>query len=145
MHRVRRTRAIGLAGAIALVAFLGFAAAGTVPALAVVPWLLAFSLVFTVAQMIHAPASRALLASIAPPAAQGRAIATYELSWGMAAAASPATFGILFGIAPAIPWLAMVVAMVVAVLLLAFVEPGIAPDRYIPARCALGASAVPSS
>jgi MFS family permease len=129
---VRRTRTMGIAVAIWIVACLGYAAGGLVPPGTIVPWLLLTGIVLTLAQMLYTPASRALAAGIAPPGAQGRAIATYELSWGIAAAASPALFGVTYGLAPTLPWLAMCCLLLAAMGRLRVVRRGIPEWRDRP-------------
>jgi MFS family permease len=125
MSRVRRTRTMGIAGAIWILACLGCATGVLIPAALVVPYLFLAGITFTVAQLFYAPASRSLAAGLGPPEARGRYIATYELSWGLAAAASPAAFGGAYALAPFAPWLVMVVALAVAVSMLLIAESGI--------------------
>lgn len=132
MSGVRRTRTMGLAGAIWIVAYLAFAAGVLIPRPLVVPYLFIAAVTFTIAQLFYTPASRALAAGMGPPQGRGRYIATYELSWGLAAAISPATFGIVYGLAPAAPWFVMAVGVAVAVLLLLTAEPGIPPWQNHP-------------
>ncbi len=125
MSHVRRTRTMGLAGAIWILACLGFAAGVLIPSALVVPYLFVAGITFTVAQLFYAPASRALAAGIGPPEAQGRYIATYELSWGLAATITPAAFGVTYALAPFAPWLVMVGVLAAAVSMLLVAEPGI--------------------
>jgi MFS family permease len=125
MQGVRRTRTMVIAGAIWIVACLGYAAGVLAPPGMIVPYLLLTGIVMTLAQLLYAPASRALVAEISPSGAQGRAIATYELSWGVAAAASPALFGAMYGLAPNAPWLAMACLLAVASCVLLVAERGI--------------------
>ncbi|MDQ3656685.1 MAG: MFS transporter, partial [Chloroflexota bacterium] len=132
MSGVRRTRTMGLAGAIWIVAYLGFAAGGLIPRPLIVPYLFIVAITFTIAQLFYMPASRALAAGMGPTEARGRYIATYELSWGLAAAISPAMFGIVYGLAPHAPWLVMAVGVAVAVCLLRIAEPGIPPWQNRP-------------
>jgi MFS family permease len=128
MGGVRRTRTMTLAGAIWIVANLGFAAALLAPEPLVVPLLFLAAATYTVATLYYTPASRALAAGLGPPEARGRSIATWELSWGIAAAAGPATFGIMYAWAPVAPWLAMAGMLVAAMVILLIAE------RSIPLR-----------
>jgi len=132
LRGVRRTRTMVFAGAIWTIAALGFAAAMLAPSGLVVPWLLLAAATYTVATLFYTPASRALAAGLGPPEARGRYIATWELSWGIAAAASPATFGVLYAWVPAAPWLAMAVALLAAIAILRIAERNIPMHRNLP-------------
>lgn len=134
MRGVRRTRSIAVASAIWVVATLAFAAGIFVPVAAIIPYLLLASLVFTAAQWFYGPASRALAAGLGPPAARGRYIATFELSWGVAAAITPAMFGLLYGWAPVAPWLAMAVLVLFAIGLVLLAEPHVSLADNVPLR-----------
>ncbi len=134
MRNVRRTRSILVASAIWLVATLAFAAGIFVPGAVIVFYLLLACLVFTAAQWFYGPASRALAAGIGPAAARGRYIATFELSWGVAAAITPAMFGLLYGWTPVAPWLVMAMLVVLAGGLVLLAEPGIPLTDNRPVR-----------
>lgn len=134
MRGTRRSRIIMLSSGIWLMAALGYAGAVLISAAVLVPYLIVVAVVFSAAQWFHGPASRALAAGMGPAAARGRYIASFELSWGMAAAATPVVFGLLYGVAPVAPWLAMVGFIVLGAGLVRLAEPGIAPGRNTPAR-----------
>lgn len=119
---IGRIRVMQFAGGLRIVACLLFAAAVLVPGAAVVPWLLQGAGCFTFAQMLYGPTARALAASQGPPELQGRYVATYEFSWGLAAAVSPALFGISYGASVVVPWLLMGALAAVAMLVLRSVE-----------------------
>lgn len=132
---IRRTRVMQFAGCVWVVACLLFAGAGVLPGLVLVPWLILSVALFTLAQLLYVPTAQSLAASLGPPALQGRYVATYELSWGLARAMSPALFGITFDLFPAAPWLAMVaVVCVMVVLRSAEVRMPGAGDRTIRAE-----------
>ncbi|MBA3379008.1 MAG: MFS transporter [Chloroflexia bacterium] len=132
MRGVRRTRTMTLAGAIWIVAALGFAAAMLIPSRVIVPWLFLAAGTYTVATLFYTPASRALAAGLGPLEARGRYIAVYELSWGIAAAVSPAAFGVMYAWAPSAPWLAMAIALAAAVAILLVAERGIPLRHNLP-------------
>lgn len=112
MQPFRRTSAMTIAGFLWVAACLLFASGVVLPAGVAVPHLIIAAMTFTTAQMFYGPPARALAASIGPEALRGRYIATYELSWGLAAAIVPAFFGVTYDVGPATPWL--VASMLVA-------------------------------
>lgn len=132
VRTVTRTRTMAAGCAVLVGAMLGFALAVRIPELWVVPWLVIAAATFTVATLFYTPSARALAAGLGPPPARGRYIATYELSWGIAAAASPAAFGLLYGWVPFAPWLAMALAAALAVAILLVAERGIPLCHNLP-------------
>ncbi|MCI2237410.1 hypothetical protein MO973_05885 [Paenibacillus sp. TRM 82003] len=106
LPRYRRTRVLALAAvlwtawALAL-AVLGPGGAGVAVALAAV------TLLFTAAELLHAPASTALAAATAPPHARGRYLASFQYSFALASIAAPAFFTSLFAVGTAAPWLVL--------------------------------------
>lgn len=79
------------------------------------------TLLFTLAEVIHAPVSMALAASAAPAEFRGRYLATYQYSFTVAGIVAPAFFTTLFELHRSMPWLALGVinaASIGAVLLL---------------------------
>ncbi|MEU7934008.1 MFS transporter [Micromonospora echinofusca] len=107
LPRHRRTRAVALAAALWTVwgvamATLGPGRLGVVAAL-----LVAATLLFTVAEVVHAPASAALAAAAAPVAARGRYLAAFQYSFALASMVAPAFFGTLYEVGTAGPWLAL--------------------------------------
>jgi MFS family permease len=73
----------------------------------VIPVLLGGALLYTAAELLHAPISGALAASVAPPAARGRYLATFQYSFAIASIIAPAFFATLYEIHTAIPWLVL--------------------------------------
>jgi len=69
--------------------------------------LIAATLMFTLAEVIHAPASMALAADGAPPRARGRYLAGFQYSFVFAEIIAPVFFTNLFGVGHAIPFLAL--------------------------------------
>ncbi|MFG3704446.1 MFS transporter [Micromonospora sp. NPDC047670] len=107
LPRHRRTRAITLAAALwtawgLAMATVGPGRLGTVAAL-----LATATLLFTVAEVVHAPASAALAAAAAPVAARGRYLAAFQYSFALASLVAPAFFAILYEVDSAAPWLAL--------------------------------------
>lgn len=121
----RRTRVMLGAGCIWVLACVLYAAAAAIPAIAVVPWLFVAAAVFTVAQLLYIPTARALAAGMGPEALQGRYIAAYEFSWGLAAALGPLLFGVAFDLFPPAPWLVMTGLVLIAIAILRSAAPGI--------------------
>jgi MFS family permease len=119
---IRRTRVMQFAGGVWVAACLLFAGAGLLPDLVLVPYVILSVALFTFAQLLYVPTAQSLAASVGPPALQGRYVATYELSWGLARAMSPALFGITFDLTPAAPWLAMSVIVLCAMVVLRSAE-----------------------
>lgn len=134
LQHMRRTRAMLLAGVMFVAAAIGLAGAVLLQTSMLVPYLVLVLVVFSAAQWCHGPGSRALAAGMAPAAGRGRYIASFELSWGLAAAATPVTFGALYGKAAALPWLAMAGFMLVAMLLVRVAEPTIPLAQNRPQR-----------
>ncbi|MEV0878556.1 MFS transporter [Micromonospora echinofusca] len=147
LPRHRRTRAVALAAALWTVwgvamATLGPGRLGVVAAL-----LVAATLLFTVAEVVHAPASAALAAAAAPVAARGRYLAAFQYSFALASMVAPAFFGTLYEVGTAAPWLTLALLNalgVVGVLLLERRLPPAAlrdPPRAAGERPRAGANA----
>ena len=73
----------------------------------VLPVLVGGTLLFTVAELVHAPVSMGLAAAAAPPAARGRYLATFQYSFTVSSIIAPAFFATLFELRPAAPWIAL--------------------------------------
>lgn len=114
LERVRRTRALGLAGLLWCAWSLLTAAALAVPRAFVAVYLLAITVVQTVAEMIHQPSSNGLATAASPPAARGRYLAVFQLSWNTANLVAPAFFTLLFTRNPIAPWVVIAVAALFA-------------------------------
>jgi MFS family permease len=104
---VRRTRSIAGAavlwvlwcGMLAVVGVTGGATATVVLVLG--------TLLFTVAEAVHAPISTAAAAAAAPAAARGRYLATFQYSFAAASVIAPAFFGGLYAVGHALPFLVL--------------------------------------
>ncbi len=73
--------------------------------------------------VLYAPTLTALAAACAPERLRGRYLANYEFSWGVSAALAPALFTLLYARSPALPWLVVGVLVLLAVVLVAWLEP----------------------
>lgn len=127
----QRTRIMLGAGLLWIVACVLMALAVALPGWMIVPWLLGAIVVFTVAQMLYIPTARALAAGMGPDAVQGRYIATYEFSWGIAAALGPMLFGVTFEVSPAAPWIVVAGLVLVAVMILRSADQGMRHTRGV--------------
>ncbi|WP_432488647.1 MFS transporter [Kineococcus sp. SYSU DK018] len=106
LPRHRRTRVVALAAALWTAWALAMAVLGPgTPGLAVA--LAAATLLFTAAELLHAPASTALAAAAAPAHARGRYLASFQYSFAFASIAAPAFFTTLFAVGTAAPWLVL--------------------------------------
>lgn len=132
LAEVRRTRAMSWACGGWVIACLVLGGAAWLPASGRFVGLLLGAMVFTGAQMAYGPASRALAAQLAPESARGRFVATFEFSYGVAAAAGPGVFGVLYDIDARAPWLVMPLIVVSAALMLRQVERDIDPAHNVP-------------
>ncbi|HEY3503361.1 MAG TPA: MFS transporter [Actinocatenispora sp.] len=94
----------------------------------VVPAMVAATLMFTVAEAVHAPTSQALAAAVAPDRIRGRYLATFQYSFTLAGIVGPAFFGTLYGVHRSLPWLAL------SALNLASVGAMLALERRLPAK-----------
>lgn len=73
----------------------------------VIPLLIGATLLFTVADVMHAPASAALAAAAAPDHVRGRYLAVFQYSFTFASIAGPVFFTSLFETGRAAPWIAL--------------------------------------
>ncbi|GAA2682977.1 MULTISPECIES: MFS transporter [Actinosynnema] len=108
VRRWRRARVVALAGALwagwgVLFAFLSPGQ----PDWLVVALVGGGTLLFTVAGALHGPSSTALVHDLAPPAARGRYLAAFQYSFAASGIVAPVFFTALFDVAPALPWLAL--------------------------------------
>jgi len=73
----------------------------------VIPLLIGATLLFTMADVMHAPTSTALAAAAAPDHVRGRYLAVFQYSFTFASIVGPVFFTSLFGISRAAPWIAL--------------------------------------
>lgn len=105
MEPFRRTRALGAAALVWCISCGCFALALIIPAFLVIPYLFLVVSIHTLASILYGPAASSLVADLGPVALRGRYLATYEFSWGVASALTPALFSNLYVVTPALPWL----------------------------------------
>jgi MFS family permease len=110
----RRTRAIGAAALVWCLSCSLFVLALIIPHVLLIPYLLLVVALHTLASLLYGPTVSALIADLAPTALRGRYLATYEFSWGIANAITPASFTILYAMTPALPWIMLAVLVSVS-------------------------------
>ncbi|NJP99380.1 MFS transporter [Streptomyces sp. PLAI1-29] len=103
----RRTRVLVVAAGLWSAWCLAYA--GLVPGRPswVLPLLVGATLLFTLAELLHAPVSMGLATAVAPLAARGRYLAVFQYSWALAGIAAPAFFAVLFEVHRSLPWVAL--------------------------------------
>jgi hypothetical protein len=109
----RRTRAMGAAALVWCLSCSLFVLALIIPHFLLIPYLLLVVALHTLASLLYTPTASALVSDLGPIALRGRYLATYEFSWGVANALTPALFTALYAVTPALPW--MVLAVMAAV------------------------------
>ena len=107
LRGVRRTRSIAGAALLwvlwcGMLAVVGVSGGATATVVLVVATLL-----FTVAEAMHAPISTAAAADAAPAAARGRYLAVFQYSFAAASVIAPAFFGGLYAVGHALPFLVL--------------------------------------
>lgn len=105
--RFRRTRVLVGAAGLWTAWALGMALLAPGRLGVVVVLLVSVTLLFTAAELLHAPASTALAAAAAPEGARGRYLAVFQYSFTVASIAAPAFFTALASVASALPWLVL--------------------------------------
>jgi MFS family permease len=73
----------------------------------VIPLLIGATLLYTVADVMHAPASVALAAAASPEHVRGRYLAVFQYSWTFASIVGPVFFTQLFGVGRVVPWIVL--------------------------------------
>ncbi|QUQ67977.1 MFS transporter [Kutzneria sp. CA-103260] len=133
----RRTRVLIAAAGLWAAWCLAFA--GLVPNQLewVIPALILATLLYTAADVLHAPVSMGLATALSPLAARGRYLAVFQYSFTIANMISPAFFTALFELHRSLPWLALGLLNLAAlggVLLLERIVPDSAQRVAEPAR-----------
>lgn len=118
----RRTRSIMLAAA--LWAAWSLLLATLVPGHPgwVVPVLIGATVLFTLAEVIHAPVSMALAASAAPAPIRGRYLATFQYSFTLGGIIAPAFFTVLFEFHRSAPWVTLGLVNAASIAAMLFLE-----------------------
>lgn len=124
----RRTRAIGSAALVWCVACCLFVLALVIPHAFLVPYLFLAVALHTLASLLYGPATGALVAELGPVPLRGRYLATYEFTWGVASALTPALFTVLYAVKPALPWIIVAVLVFISGMSILWLE------RRLPSR-----------
>jgi len=93
--------------------------------------LIASTLLFTIAEVMHAPASMALAAAISPSQARGRYLAVFQYSFVAAEIIAPVFFTTLFGNDYAAPFLVLAAADIVAIVFTLRLERRLSPRAVV--------------
>jgi len=115
LGRFRRTRSIVAAATLWAAWSVSLAVLGPGQPGWVIPVLVGGTLLFTAAELVHAPVSMALATAAAPPAARGRYLATFQYSFTVSSIVAPAFFATLFELLPAGPWIALALLNAVSI------------------------------
>lgn len=114
-RRARRTHAMALAGGVFILSCALYAAAALLPpGLPRICGLVAATLVFTLAELLHTVPATALAAGTAPPALRGRYLAVHQMTWAVGYVVAPAGFSALIGVAPLLLWAALAALLTLA-------------------------------
>lgn len=133
IRNVRRTRVLAAAGAIWCLWGLCTAGLVSLPGTLAAIGLVFSVLLYSVAELLHAPTSNALVAAAAPPAAKAQYLAYFQYSFAIATIIAPGAFGLLFALSHVLPWLMIALLAVVAALMMLGVEKRL-PDQVSSER-----------
>lgn len=103
--RFRRIRVLVVAGLIWAVWGVVTAVLGLAPVWLVIPGLIMSVLVYSIAELIHAPVSMGLASDAAPQASRAGYLSWFQYSFALATIAAPGAFAVAFATAPELPWL----------------------------------------
>ena len=92
------------------------AALDLAPAVLVLPGLLVTVVLYSIAELLHAPRSMAMAADTAPPAQRATYLSWFQYSFAIAVTLTPAVFAFTLSQDARLPWLATSVAAVLACL-----------------------------
>ena len=112
-----RSRTAGLIGAAVLfaVSFTLLVPLEMVPLQVATGLILVTSLGFSVAEAMFGPTGTAAAAAAAPPGAEGRASAIFQLSWGLPIALAPGLLAALLSVGNALTWAVLALTCAAAV------------------------------
>jgi MFS family permease len=114
-RRARRTHAMALAGGVFMLSCTLYAATALLPpGLSRIAGLVAATLVFTLAELLHTAPAAALAAGAAPAALRGRYLAVHQMTWAVGQVVAPAGFSVLIGVAPSLLWAALAALLALA-------------------------------
>jgi MFS family permease len=127
LESYRRTRSLAVASLIRAVGCALLASALLLPRFLLVPYLFGIVAVNTLSGLIMSPVTTALAAASSPPHLQGRYMAVYQFSWGIAAAIAPTVFTSLYALGPSWPWIALTGPLLAAGLIMILIESRLPP------------------
>jgi len=116
LERHRRTRALMFAAVLWATSFLLLASAPLLPRALLAAFLFVVTGLYTAAVMAHAGVIDALVVEAAPDTLRARYVGVYHLSWAVANAVAPGLFTILLAWQPSLPWVALTILLLLAVI-----------------------------
>ena len=122
----RRTRALMLSALLWAASFVLLAVSPLLPRQAIVAYLSAVTVLYTVAVMVHAGVIDALVIEAAPDTLRGRYVAAFNLSWAAANALAPGLFTTLLAWYVGLPWITLAALLLLALVGVRRAEPGLA-------------------
>jgi MFS family permease len=122
----RRTRALMLSALLWAASFVLLAVSPLLPRQAIVAYLSAVTVLYTVAVMVHAGVIDALVIEAAPDTLRGRYVAAFNLSWAGANALAPGLFTTLLAWYVGLPWITLAALLLLALVGVRRAEPGLA-------------------
>jgi hypothetical protein len=96
------------------------------PRQAIVAYLSAVTVLYTVAVMVHAGVIDALVIEAAPDTLRGRYVAAFNLSWAAANALAPGLFTTLLAWYAGLPWITLAALLLLALVGVRRAEPRLA-------------------
>ncbi len=132
LGRFRRTRSVAAAAGLWCAWSLSLATLDPGRLAWSVAVLVAGTLLFTAAELVHAPVSSALAAAAAPPQARGRYLAAFQYSFAFASIVAPAFFATLYEAHPAAPWLALAALNAASIAVMSTLEGRLPADAVRP-------------
>jgi MFS family permease len=130
LERHRRTRALMLTALLWAGSFGFLTVAPLLPRGAIVAYLSAvtvlYTVLYTVAVMLHAGVIDALVIEAAPDTLRGRYVAAFNLSWAAANALAPGLFTIMLAWYTGLPWIVLAVLLLLALVGVGHAEPRLA-------------------
>jgi MFS family permease len=135
LERHRRTRALMVAAVLWAVSFLLLATAPLLPRPLLAAFLFMVTGLYTAAVMAHAGVIDALVIEAAPEMLRARYVGVYHLSWAAANAVAPGLFTSLLAWQPSLPWIALTILLLLAVIGMWTLEPRLGQAAVrLPAR-----------
>ena len=126
LERHRRTRALMFGALLWAGSFVFLAVAPLLPREAIVAYLSAVMVPYTVAVMVHAGVIDALVVEAAPDTLRGRYVAAFHLSWAAANAVAPGLFTIMLAWYTGLPWIVLAALLLLALVGVRHAEPRLA-------------------